>query len=383
MDPLQQTAYAEPVRAKGETHMLALLRFIRALLHRLLRLIERLIAALSGGSGGPTPPPTTCPIGWQPSVLAPVFYGIRDYMPADGAPFPCRVFFPSLDGAVFYAPILEGCGRYPLILFAHGNCDETEHYKKWYELPAQLARSGYVVAAPELPDTAAGVGPWSEPHADMGRLAALLAWMRDGWEHSSVLQPAPSTGIVGHSYGALLAARFAAVNPISAYASLSGVWSEWPGTPPRPINVLTIPKLFTWGSGIGDIFAALDGGPWDALTVPKHRAVFADAGHWDYLPAGRSICENQRGSCTLVTALANDLVATFFGKYLPPELWPDLGTDVPDSLVPPPLVLTEEQQFFAGGHLFGFQQIGNQAACSVALGWVTANGSGSQTVPQP
>jgi hypothetical protein len=47
------------------------------------------------------------------------------------------------------------------------------------------------------------------------------------------------------------------------------------------------------------------------------------------------------------------------------------------------LVLTEEQQFFAGGHLFGFQQIGNQAACSVALGWVTANGSGSQTVPQP
>jgi hypothetical protein len=37
------------------------------------------------------------------------------------APVPLRVFMPSVDGAVLDAPILEGCGRYPVILLAHGH----------------------------------------------------------------------------------------------------------------------------------------------------------------------------------------------------------------------------------------------------------------------
>jgi dipeptidyl aminopeptidase/acylaminoacyl peptidase len=106
------------------------------------------------------------------------------------------VFFPSLDGAVFSTPILEGCGRYPLILFAHGHCDESEHYKKWYLLPAQLARSGYVVVVPELPGIA--IHPSNEDHPALQRMVDIVSWIREYWEHRNNLLPAQSTGVAGH-----------------------------------------------------------------------------------------------------------------------------------------------------------------------------------------
>src|SRR5690606_21136008 len=95
-------------------------------------------------------PPAGCPIGWKPSALAPVFYGYRHYFYPHGAPTPVQVYFPSLDGAAASAPPLEGCGRYPLIVFVHGQCSDPDHYRKWTHLPAALARSGYVVAVPNL-----------------------------------------------------------------------------------------------------------------------------------------------------------------------------------------------------------------------------------------
>jgi hypothetical protein len=293
------------------------------------------------------------------------------------------VFFPSLDGAVFDAPILEGCGRYPLILFAHGNCNEPEHYKKWFEVPAALARSGNVVAAPELPATSGATYPWSEPHPDLGRLVNTLSWMRLQWEHAAVLLPAPATGIIGHSYGALLGARLAATTNVSAYASLSGAWDEWPADSPRPINNFAVPMLFMWGGGF-DSRVSLDAlGLWGGLGKPKHKVIFSGAEHWDYLPAGRTSCEGGlRGPCNRVVVLSMDIVATFFGKYLPPEQWPGLGALLPPSLIAPALSLTTEQQFYAGGHLLGMSLIAGRPECSVTLAWQTVAGaSGSVTRP--
>lgn len=353
---------------------------IRGLLDLIARILE-LIARLLRPRPGSEPPPATCPIGWQPSVLAPVFYGVREIGPEDGPPVACRIFFPSLDGAVFDAPILAGCGRYPLIVFAHGNCSEpsADHYRKWFELPAQLARSGYVVVAPMLAGTAGGNYPWDND-AELALLREIVSWMRTGWEHYQMLLPAPATGVVGHSYGALLGVRLAVEGSVSAYASLSGPWSEWPSLPPNPVGTLAVPKLFVWGSGPGDALSQFDGG-WAGLSAPKHKAVLTDAGHWDYLPAGRSACEGQRGPCTVVWALAGDVVSTFFAKYLPPELWPGLGQQIPDSLVPPPRNLTNEQQFFAGGHLMAFTLIGSRPGCGVTLSWSTSSGTGSVTRP--
>jgi pimeloyl-ACP methyl ester carboxylesterase len=344
---------------------------------RLIRAIRRVIERLFSRLELPRPR-STCPIGWQPSVLAPVFYGVRDYGPDVGAPTPCRVFFPSVDGAVFDAPLLRGCGRYPLVLFAHGNCSEREHYKKWFDVPAQLARSGYVVVVPELPSTAHEGRPWEG--SDMQLVADVLTWMRNQWRPRALLRPAPATGIVGHSWGALLAAQFAADARVSAYASLSGGWAEWPSAPPSPLGRLNMPKLFVWGSE--ESLASLDTGLWDLIAAPKHRVLFDRAEHWDYLPAGRSTCETRRGPCDLVGVLTMDIVSAFFGKYLPPEGWPDLGSRLPNSLIPPSLTLTTEQQFFAGGHLMGLSRIGEHAGCSVALSWENrAGATGSVTRP--
>jgi hypothetical protein len=76
-----------------------------------------------------------------------------------------------------------------------------------------------------------------------------------------------------------------------------------------------------------------------------------------------------------------DIAATFFGKYMPPEHWQSLRTCIPDSLIAPSHNLTTEQQFFAGGHLMGFDLLEGSEVCSVELEWTTATGSGTLTKP--
>ncbi|MGH3938663.1 MAG: alpha/beta fold hydrolase [Pseudonocardiaceae bacterium] len=323
----------------------------------------------------PTPPPATCPIGWQPNALTPVFYGARTYGTAHGAPVSMRVYFPSLDGAVETAPILSGCGRYPVVLFVHGDCDQDpNHFRTWVQLPAQLARSGYVVVVPQLP--AIGTHPSAENHPALAAIANSLTWLRQQWEHRTVLMPAAATGITGHSYGALLAARYARANTVAGFAGLSGVWQDWPvGSP--PIIGLARPKLLLWG-GPEDLFTSLTETQWNSLSTPKHRAVFATGVHWDYLPTGQTPCDATRGPCRLIASAAADLVTMFFAKYLAPELSPHLPGRVPDNLMPPALVLTPEQEFYAGGHLIGMRNMAGNPDCAVALTAVTGT---ERTVP--
>ena len=63
----------------------------------------------------------------------------------------------------------------------------------------------------------------------------------------------------------------------------------------------------------------------------------------------------------------------FFARYLPPELATDLPGGVPGNLVPPPLVLTPEQEFFAGGYLNGYAALPAGASCAVTHTVVSAN----------
>lgn len=289
-----------------------------------------------------------CPIAWQPSAFAPVFYGYRDCMAPIGsraAPVPCRVFYPSLDGSPDGAQFLSSCRKYPLILFVHGQCAEPEHYKRWSKLAAQLARSGYIVAIPQWP----GTHPWD---ADYLMLARLRAWM--------FAPPAASdaetgrvwagqidfrTGIAGHSYGALLAARLFS---LSAFVSIDGVWDDWPSMPANPIFELFIPKLFFYGERGGGVIPSF----WPRLRGAKHRVEFTGARHWDYLRAGVSSCERDqgRGACNLVEAFTVQTTVWFMAKHLPPLGWERLRADIPDTLLPPRPTLTREQAFFAGAH---------------------------------
>lgn len=364
-------------------------------------LLEWLRRLLRGGMQ--PPPPAACPISWQPSVTAPVFYGTRDYAPPSFAvsavfwvgwpPGTFRVFYPSLDGSPSSAAMLEPCGRYPLIVFLHGHCsaDDPVNYRKWIELPADLARSGNVVVVPHLRATGRGTAPWTPNHADIPLILAIMRWMRADWEFARVLMPEPATGIVAHSYGALLGARIALEQQqlaaqgqrairISAFAGLSGVWGELPQRP-WPIEQLSIPQLFLWGTTEFDV--QITAGIWNDISAPKHRAVFRDGEHWDYLPAGRSSCDDGSHTCPLVGVLSGDLIAAFFGKYLPPERWPLLPQLIPDNLIATlDLPDSFERSFYAGGHLMGFTQLDAAAAhCSVTLAWGTAHGAGEQTHP--
>jgi pimeloyl-ACP methyl ester carboxylesterase len=186
--------------------------------------------------------------------------------------------------------------------------------------------------------------------------------------------------VVGHSFGALLAARYAQSVGAVAYASLSGVWQDWPDGN-APIKTLRIPKLFTWGDPLVDSQTEIGPTSWSALPPNKHRAVFPGAAHWDYLRAGRTTCENTRGDCPVVHVFAGDLVATFFAKYLSPQCWPNLATCIPNSLIAPAYHRSMEQEFYAGSHLMGLQMMSANKACKVELAWTTATGSGSVTKP--
>lgn len=319
-------------------------------------------------STGPLPPPASCPIGWQPSPLAPVFFGMRTLGPADGAPVPTRVFFPSLDGAVETAPILDGCGHYPLVLFCHGHClADTDHYTRWFLLPAQLARAGYVVMVPLLAGNAAGISPSLSDHPDVATLDTVLDWARGGWEHADVLMPPPSTAVVGHSFGAMLGARFSVGRPVSAYAGLSGGWQDWFGDTPCPLPLLDIPSLLMWGMG-QDLFSPLSNAVWQSMARPRHRVVFADGEHWDYLESVAQVpCRAGPPQCSHQPGATADLVAMFLGRYLAPELATDLVDHIPATLEPPALDLTVEQEFYAGGYLGSFHALGSDPACMVEV----------------
>ncbi|GAB3171460.1 FG-GAP repeat domain-containing protein [Telluribacter humicola] len=311
----------------------------------------------------PIPPPPSCPIGWQPNALTPVFYGHRDYTTNQGTPANLRVFFPSLDGSPASGALLAGCGRYPLVLFIHGSCPgAVEHYKVWLRLPAQLARAGYVVAALDVPES--GTDPATPNHPALPAIAATLTWMRQTWEYREVLMAPPATAIIGHSYGALLSGRFALQNDLSAYVSLSGVWGNWDiqAGGPKPIDALGIPMLFIHGGS--DLLTTMFGhGQWEKLNTPKHRIIFENGMHWDYLPEGTTPCDRTRGTCKLVDEATADFVTMFLARYLPPELAPHLPDQIPDSLTPPPLVLTPEQEFYAGSYLNGVAGLSGNNKC--------------------
>lgn len=314
-------------------------------------------------------------IGWGPDVLRPVFYGHRDYTTADGAPGTLRVFYPSLDGAPDGAPIVECVGKFPLVVFMHGDCSEVNHHLQWFRLGATLARCGYVVAMPSL---ANALYPWVEPHPDLTLGVDVLGWMRTGWELRSYVMAEPNTAFVGHSWGGLLAGRLAIDQPSSAYVSLGGVWTEWPGTPAIPLPSLPCPSLFAWGTVD---FAADATGLWGIIPQPKHQLRFEGGDHWDYLPAASTICETSVGPCSLVEGLAADFTAVFISKYMPPEASALASSPIPDDLSVPAITLSGDQIFYAGAHLTSFQLISSTAGCSVSIEWSTPTGAGGRTLP--
>jgi hypothetical protein len=194
-------------------------------------------------------------------------------------------------------------------------------------------------------------------HPDLPTLSSLVDWLRTDWEHANVLDPG-SMGVVGHSFGALLGARFSEVSDVGAFAGLSGEWNA------ALLDLLVMPKLLVWGGPL-DFFTQVPDSLWNQLPPPKHRAVWTEGLHWDYLVGTTAPCVLDEGPCPALGAATTDLVTTFLGKYLPPECAIHLIDAIPNTLVPPELSLTSEQQFFAGGHLSSFGALEGQDSCEL------------------
>jgi pimeloyl-ACP methyl ester carboxylesterase len=328
---------------------------------------------------GPDP---VYPIAWQPDALRPVFYGWQDIAAADGAPANLRVWYPSLEGSPENAPILSPSrGRFPLVLFLHGQCPQeaANHYRTaWFVLPAELARSGYVVAVPQLGHASY---PWESTEATLA--ADVAGWMRSGWAYRDQLMPSPGTAVVGHSYGGMLAARLAVSGSDvpAAYVSIGTPWSDWSvAVPPRPLAQLRQPALFMWGGAdaLADAASLVN-----TVPMPRHTIMFSGATHWDHARTSASTtfgCDQVGpGPCRQVAALTADYTALFLTKYLRPD---GASTDpvIGEDLRLPPVQLTDDQHFYAGGHLTGLQALAAtpDPACSGTHSWSTTSGSGQR-----
>jgi hypothetical protein len=256
------------------------------------------------------------------------------------------VLYPTLDSAGSNAPILAGCGQYPLIVLTHGQCigaAQVEHFLEWGRSPlaTQLARAGYVVVVPQLPGTGFG--------NDI--VQAVVAWIRNDWDQLQVL--APSLGAIGHSHGNNQAGFLATDGGADALVLLSEVWL----TEPPPIN---IPSLHVRGGND----ATLVGNSYPRAARPKHRVFIDGAMHYDYL--SDTPCQTGRGPCGCTPGIVADVVTMFLGRYLPQI--DGLPQRIPPLLVPPPLNLTNEQSQYAGDYL-SRSQCTNLAVdgCSVTL----------------
>jgi len=328
-------------------------------------------------------PGEDCPISWQPSILAPVFYGFEDYGLADGAPDRLRIYFPSLSGTPQSGEILEDCGLYPLVLFIHGQTSDPQHFLAWDYFLSELAESGYVVVAAQM-GGGTGLDIEGDQHVDLA--VDILSWMRESWEHRGQIMPG-ATGVIGHSRGALVGGRLASDRPdlVSAFVSLSGVWWQLLGID-DVLSAITAPSLFQRGNS-GTLDAMETAAIADYLSAAvtpniyaKHSITFRGGAHWDYLEPDQvppADLLGEQGDCGGMMFTSQNFVQTFLGRYLPPQYWYQLPSLIPIDLVPPPVNQTVEQVFYANTLFPGLLP---NVSCPLTDKWVVGAAMGEITL---
>ncbi len=115
----------------------------------------------------------------------------------------CRVYYPAISAGQ-NSDVAVSSGPFPMIAFGHGFAMQASYYNSYYQ---HLASHGYIVIAPQFPDT---------QHGELAQdLLASIDWLRlSGSDSQSPLFGAVDTsraGISGHSMGggaSLLAASY-------------------------------------------------------------------------------------------------------------------------------------------------------------------------------
>jgi pimeloyl-ACP methyl ester carboxylesterase len=314
-------------------------------------------------------------IDWIVDAVHPVFVGTEA---AVGSPRPMTIYFPtaSRHNATLLRPCLQG---WPVMLFLHGmpprqGATPSPWASVWNQLPATVARCGYVVGVP-----AHNAQQFEGDPA--GAVAAALAdveWLRSGWAGSPWVDRRPATTtLAGHSYGALIAALVASRHEVGALVSLSGPYTV-NGVAKQALRQVRAPSFFMWGSDrfsssqFDDLHQA---GFWRTqLSQPRYAAVY-EGEHFDYIPAAQTGTAD-RGPCAGVGGASADLAALFVAAHVASL------TQVGIDLRKPQVTLTPAQQPFAQGHLQGLDQFSGPG-CRMTLEWVVGAQTGGRQFGLP
>jgi len=329
------------------------------------------------GQACPEDPADQGGIDWVPDVMHPVAAAFQDVGTAQGAPGPARVWYPTFEvfadegGPPTPRRILKHClARWPVVLFLHGQppCPIPDYNRTWTHIPATLARSGYVVIAPQ--HSAA------EPldNSGVAFVQSFINWVRGPWEHSRWTDKRrEAVAVVGHSFGAVLAARVATLSSeISACVFLSGRWTFFDDFQ-QLLGGLNRPSFFM--NAPDDNFTDIDtSGLWDSFGFPKYLAEYQGS-HFDFISKPQG-CGPPPGACGVFKSVAADLVTLFLSRYV------GLGaskTFINLDLVPPDKPLAPgKQQFFGANRLPGLALVQNAQGCSIDLKWKEGSDAGSR-----
>lgn len=310
----------------------------------------------------PADPTAAGPVNWLPDAGKPVAWGEEHLTPSDGVPVPLSIYYPS---ARFIPPrpMLQQCAwSWPLVIFLHGRppdrVSNTGYHRAWWRIPIALARSGHVVLVPNL-----DLGMETPASAVNPVVDWLFAnWHGAPWTNHRIRARA----VIGHSYGALLGARYAIANPeIAAYASLGGVFGqdEAIGIPLLKSIGCRSFFMFVHDNFHEDLEMPFQGSA-RILLVPADRyACIYKGEHFDYLQPN-AIGTANRGPCPAIPQLSADLLALFIGSQL------QSLTPIPLDLTPLSVSLTPAQESLAIQWLQAQPRICGEEGCDVTLQWM-------------
>ncbi|HTB95929.1 MAG TPA: hypothetical protein VK716_02905 [Terracidiphilus sp.] len=310
-----------------------------------------------------------------PNIASPVWYGAQNFVLNTGGVF--RVLYPALPvppgrpgHPAINPPLFVGLGKYKIVMFTHG---QGTTYLSWDFTLSELARAGYIVIIPETN----GESVLSANVLDVPLRA--FDWVINNPESQfRNVVDLSMTGLCGHSYGGPVAAALALdLGKKAVYASIAGAFIDSETNVGHvDLTAMAMPKLFIIGGNaevdpIGGGFDlnsndAVDHQLWNMLPRPKHNLNFVNAAHLDYVPAGAPGSLPGRGPCSLVPRLTSDFLATFFTKYMAPQVDDSLG--VYNNLVMEPVGPLQVQSYPVG-FLTGLSAILENPRCGAISTW--------------
>lgn len=284
-------------------------------------------AAIVSASGQVRPPSAVYPVGYEANGNLAIWY------PSSGEPAPYPYSDQLAGSVVLNGPPREG-EKFPLVVFSHGfrGCKTQSVY-----LTEELARHGYVVAAPDHADASCGGDggeeapgfrdpeSWTD-QTHIGRrddIRALIDKLLADPVFGPLIDASKIAG-AGHSLGGY------------TMFALAGGWENWydsrltavlllspyvdPFRVQNRLPAVTVPKMFQGGTldlGITPSIAR-QGGVYDQSLPEKFFLELRRAGHFEWT---NSVCA---GSATVAQCVGQpgnaDLIVSFAIAFLDRQL---------------------------------------------------------------